>query len=564
MRNFERAARLLGGAACALVLAACGGGGGDSAPASTAVTPEQPATPAQPAVPDQPVTPAKPDQSWLTLTPSRVDATTYAGEEAIVWIEATSSRTFARPVNVAVVDPSGVLAPDIRIGILSDLEYQAELRTSALLPPGRHSATVELRLCEDDPKVCKVPVAGSPWLIPVTVDVRSAAKNLTALSDLPNVANWSAYQGNASHDGYVPATFDAGRFSRRWAVPASTISDETLQLAHDNGRTFASLTDRRARATFDIMSKAMLVAFSEQSGEELWRKDFGPAYRLNPPAAANGKVYVTGSDCCGTFFWMFDQATGKVLGKMDMVPQLYRNYGPTIFGDAAYASSGSFYAPVTTVLSTALARFGTTTLTWQASLPAFDYWSPAVDGTHAYAYVGGKLHAVATGNGQPAFTVADPDDAGSYGRGTTVALSGNGMAFVVSNDQVRAFDLARRRFAWRAGRTAYGMPVVARNVVYTLAEGVAFPDGYHTAFEARDAATGALLWTSGPLPSLSHSMVVTDNLAFVSGQYETVAIDLATHQQVWQHPAGGRLSISKRGVLHIGGEEGKIVAINLR
>jgi outer membrane protein assembly factor BamB len=66
------------------------------------------------------------------------------------------------------------------------------------------------------------------------------------------------------------------------------------------------------------------------------------------------------------------------------------------------------------------------------------------------------------------------------------------------------------------------------------------------------------------LPSRSYSLVVTDNLAFVSGWDKTVAIDLATHRQVWEYPASGQLSISNRGVLYIGGEGGKIIAINLR
>jgi hypothetical protein len=216
MNVFESVSRVLRGAACALALAACGGGGGDSASASTPVTPATP-------TPVTPVTPppaAKPDQSWLTLTPSSTDITAYVGEAVNVSIIAKFSKNFAKPVNVAIVDTSGMFFTNVKGTAPSDLEYLAQLQTSTALPVGQRSVDMELRLCEGDPQVCKVPVPGSPWLIPVKVNVLAAA-NHTALSVLPNVANWSSYQRNASHDAYVPATFDVSKFSRRWVLAAS-------------------------------------------------------------------------------------------------------------------------------------------------------------------------------------------------------------------------------------------------------------------------------------------------------------------------------------------------------
>jgi outer membrane protein assembly factor BamB len=162
-----------------------------------------------------------------------------------------------------------------------------------------------------------------------------------------------------------------------------------------------------------------------------------------------------------------------------------------------------------------------------------------------------------------AFTLQDPDDGRTTGSGITLALSGNGMAFVVDSGSLSGFDLVGRKLAWKSGGTIVGAPAVARNVVYAINAYGTVLDKHGSVLEARDAATGVLQWSSGLLPG-GYSLVVTDNLAFIGTDHKTVAIDLATHRQVWEYAASGELSISNRGVLYIGGEGGKITAINLR
>ncbi|GGY40381.1 outer membrane protein assembly factor BamB family protein [Pseudoduganella albidiflava] len=522
--------RFVGGTTCALALAACGGGGGGG---GTSTTPTTPTTP--------PV--VKPDQSWLTLTPSSVDVTTFVGEAATVSITAKSSKTFAKPVNIGIIDATGVFSTDVKITTLSDLEYRADLQTSTVLPVGVRTATLELRLCEDDPKVCKSPLSGSPWLIPVKVDVQPDT-NPTPLSYLPNVANWGTYQGNASHTGYVPATFDASKFTRRWVLPVSNTSGENVPVTHDNGRTFAVFSGRFA-------ASSILVAVSEDTGKELWRMDFGAVHRVNPPAAAHGKVYLATSGHGDTFFWVFDQETGKLLSKTSMDSQWERYLAPTVYGDAVYTNSG-YYGGMT--------KFSTTTFekAWFAGLPQYDGWTPAVDASHAYTYVNGTLYALATADGSTAFTIADPDNQWSGYDGTTLALSGSGMAYAVNGGRLLGFDLAGRKIAWKANGTAVGMPAFAKDVVYVL-------NARGTVVEAHAAATGALQWTSESLGTGPYTqLVVTDNLVFVGSAERTVAIDLATQRKVWEYPFGGDLSISNRGVLYIAGQKGKVVAINLR
>ena len=47
------------------------------------------------------------------------------------------------------------------------------------------------------------------------------------------------------------------------------------------------------------------------------------------------------------------------------------------------------------------------------------------------------------------------------------------------------------------------------------------------------------------------SLLLTDNLLFVSAGGKTHAIDLASREAVWSYPADGALSLSSNGILYI-------------
>lgn len=514
--------RVFASASCALALSACGGGGG--APTPTPVV--------------------KPEQSWLALNPASSDLATYEGEPLTFTINARSSRTFTKPVNVAIVDSVGVISTNVQIDAVSATEYKATLQTSSVLTVGTHATNLELRLCEDDPKICKAPLEGSPWLIPLKVTIRSGT-NLTALRTTPFMANWSTYQGNAAHSGYVPASFDVKKFTRRWTLPASTTTSDLAPLVHDSGKVFVVFSGYFA-------PQSTLVALNEDTGKEAWRVDLGAVHRANPPAAANGKVYLATSGHQDTFFWVFDQATGQLLSKKSMSSQWERYLSPTVYGDTVYTNSGYYGG---------MSKFSTVThdLLWATTaLPQYDGWTPAVDGTHAYTFIGGSLYAVKVDDGKTAFTVQDIDDSWSGYTGTVPVLSGKQSAFIVNGGRLVAFDLSAKTRMWSANGTAVGQPAYAKDVLYVLNAG-------GTVLEAHSPATGAMLWTSNSLTSGERfrNLVVTDNLAFVSSDKVTLAIDLSTKQTVWQYALGGDLSISNRGVLYISGQNRKIAAVNL-
>ena len=377
----------------ALSLAACGGGGsGDGSSA----TPQN-----------------NPAGNWLTFDPATPSATQYQGESTNVVLTAKASRTFTAPFNVAIIDSTGVISTDVQISALSPTEYRATLRTSSALAAGEHSTTLEVRLCEDTPTTCAKPLPGSPWRVPLKVQVKSAADakarltlatpsasvttypeesavfsigaqlnkelmsqvvnigvfdpssmtiaapgqlttasdgryvfelstatsnalaagthssnlelrlcqddvrvcrqplagspwivplsikvlsptNLTALKAVDGLGAWSTYQGNAAHTGYVAASFDPTVFSRRWKVAGqNTYTGNFASTAIDNGRAF--FVRRATGGRFE------LVAISEDNGEQAWKVDLGTLNQVNPPAAANGRVYLTSTGHSDTF-----------------------------------------------------------------------------------------------------------------------------------------------------------------------------------------------------------------------------------------------------------------------
>ncbi len=90
-------------------------------------------------------------------------------------------------------------------------------------------------------------------------------------------------------------------------------------------------------------------------------------------------------------------------------------------------------------------------------------------------------------------------------------------------------------------------PVVGNGVVYVL-------DAAANQLQARDLATGLVLWTWAPdaFDSLPvGNLVLTSNLIFVSTSVKTYAIDLASHLPVWSASRAGALALSSNKMLYV-------------
>lgn len=486
------------------------------------------------------VTPAR---QRLTL-PASIELTVYEGEPAAFNLDAKANWSLPALANLFVVDDSGTLAQNALMAATGPDQYRAQLNTSSVLTPGQYSPELEVRACYDEPRICSKPVTGSPWRVPLKLTVRSGL-NLTALSVLPGVAPWSTYNGNAAHTGYVPASFDPANFTRRWNRP-----ERGVTTAHgpaiDNGRVFL-ITGAR-------FGQWEVVAVNEATGDVAWRYDMGSLHRVNAPAAANGKVYVTSTGHQDSFFWVFDQATGQLVSKTALDSQWPNYQAPTVAGNMVYSNNGYYGGMVKFNSTTNLVEWRNTTL------PQVDNWTPSIDANYAYAYLSNAVYAVDLATGNIAFSIANPGSSG-YANAPAVVLDGK-LGFVVQYGRMFGFDLQARAKIWETNGNIAGHPVLANGIVYSLGENGSQVD-------ARATATGMLQWKSAPLGNASMNVVnerllVTSNLVFASSSQATVAVDIATRQVVWTYPLGGELAISDRGVLYIVSAGGKVAAINLR
>lgn len=190
----------MAGMLAAVLVTGCGGGGGGNTGTAASASPA-PASNGAPTV--------TPGGTWLTLTPGTVSLNTYPGEEVAFQVNARSSRTFDKPFNVAVVDSKGVISTDMRLTRITDLEYTVDLRRAAL-KAGAYSTSVQVRLCEDDPLACNKPLPGSPWYLPVSVNVASDAEAKERLKLTPAAVDLSTYEGESlsfTLDATAPVPF---------------------------------------------------------------------------------------------------------------------------------------------------------------------------------------------------------------------------------------------------------------------------------------------------------------------------------------------------------------------
>jgi len=483
----------------------------------------------------------------LTLSTPSVNVTTYPGDTASFKVEAQLNKELlGRRVNMGVFDPSALIVPPPdQWTSAADGHYAFEISTATAnnLAVGTYQTTLQLRLCEDDIRVCKLPVAGSPWAIPLTLAVKPAI-NLTALAPIAGLSSWSTYQGGAAHTGFANASFDPAAFSPRWRVAGSdSYGQRYASLAVDSGRAFFV---RRTGA-----DNWQLVAVSEDTGEIAWKVELGDLSQVSPPAAANGRVYIASGGHQDSFMWVFDQSDGAMLKKLPMSSQWPSYSAPTILGTDVYAING-YYGGVSKYSDLA-GQFS-----WNIGLKADDGWSPATDGRLAYVYntPENRLYALNATDGSTAYVIGNEYPFSTYFTANPVMLTGTGQAIVAAG-QLMAFDLTTHTRKWILNTSTYGKAALGNGTVYAFG-----PNGHM--LEARAVETGDLAWSTADLGNIFSEVVVTRNLAFVSSESSTKAIDLTTHAVVWTFPRGGTLAISQRGVLYIRTGSGELSAVNLR
>jgi len=225
-------------------------------------------------------------------------------------------------------------------------------------------------------------------------------------------------------------------------------------------------------------------------------------------------------------------------------------------------------------------------LQWEVPAGAYDQTTPAADAQYAYQY------GISTGSpalkvfdrmtGATVASIADPFAPSGSGysmfsapmlgaSGDAIVFSGGGFSGYgwSSSEQygsrpLVSYNVAAKAIAWRSANAYLTHPAIANGVIYAARNAP-------PSLDALSEADGHILWSWTPPAgntSFHRNTVVTNNLVFVSTDANVYAIDLSTHQAVWQYAKPGMLAISGSSILYIvtGAtlSDGNLVAIKLK
>lgn len=359
--------------------------------------------------------------------------------------------------------------------------------------------------------------------------------------DWSRAAEWTTFQGNASHDGHVLASANPADFHQLWTA---SLGGSPNPVTSGGGRVFVS--------TNAYFGTQLLKVLDATTGATQWIKDFGAIHGVHPPAFGNGNVYVTTSGHEDSFLWGFDAATGELRMRSAYGNQWSRYFAPVVAADAVYMAGG-YYGGMYAFNTDGSQR-------WFFGTNQYDEWTPAVRDGVVYAYTGDynpKLQAVNAIDGAQIFEIPDPNFSwDGWSMNVALSLGSQQDALATHNGRLISFDLANHQVRWEKTGGYAGQVTIASDVIYAVA---------HGQVEARKESDGSALWIwVPPEGSASGQLVAMDNLLFVSTAANTYALDMGSHRQVWSYPAGGSLAITSQGTLLIARADGKLTAIAMK
>ena len=357
-------------------------------------------------------------------------------------------------------------------------------------------------------------------------------------------SEWTTYQGNAGHTGYVPVTLDTDKFRELWVAPV--MAGAVLNpVTEGDGNVFVS--------TNAYFGKQFLAVLDIHTGTPQWSRDFGQVQSVHPPAYADGRVFLTTGGHEDSFLWAFDANTGTVLFRTTYANQWSRYFAPVVVEGAVYMAGGYYGG---------MYRFSATdgAQAWFAQTNQYDEWTPAVDKGMVYAYTGEyspHLTVVDAATGSPAYSIPDPNfDWTGWSMDVAPVLGSLNNVLATQGGRLISFDLQNRRVGWEKMGSYVGNVTVANGVLYVH---------NNSQIEARRESDGSLLWVWVPPEGRPvGTTVVTKSTLFVSTAANTYAVDLASRNHAWVYPRAGHLALSKEGILLIAGRDGTLAAVGVR
>ena len=477
-----------------------------------------------------------------------------------------------QPLNLQVTrlyataqDSSGLFLPAVATRANNDGSFTLLLTTNPSVAPNVFAGNVTLNLCKDTG--CTTALEVPSVTVPFSVNVLATSSawpgdHPTSLQSSTTLPDWSMFQGNASHTGFVPLTVDADRETTRWKISGNSLGDPWLSLKQNlttaNGLFYV--------VSSNYMDSGVLYAKRESDGSEVWHYSFtGLTYpSANPATVQGGVVYVAEGHQEATYMFAFDAAGGSLVYRAPMSSQWEGYLAPTV------GPNGMLYANAGTYGGMYAFNPSGNQLFFANEAQTSD-WAPAVDSTAVYAYTGGSLRLHDPLTGAVLTTITDPTFTNYiYEIGGSPVLGATGSLFVANYanatlggtaaaNTLLNFRTDTGSIAWQSPGSYPTTPAYHAGTVYAA-------NNRPLGLEARSETDGSLLWSwtpSNPADSKFVSEVLlTQNLAFVSTDQATYAIDLTTHQPAFSYPVSGKLALSGNAILYIHNAT-DLIAINL-
>lgn len=447
------------------------------------------------------------------------------------------------------------------------------------LAQGTYTGTVDF-------SVAVSPFPGTPNYQPRTASysivVAGLKGQLNPLQALAAAGDWEGTNGNAAHTGLVPVSLDASKFSRRWTWEydsADKVSKVSPVVAA-NGLVYFSVEQSVADSpgSTKITYTNTLIALSESDSAEQWRTAQTLSSGLSAPGLSGNRLAMAGTSSVFTF----DAISGAKLAAVrqpqtsGMLIATSPLTAPTLAGANVYVGGNNdvISSDATTAQNLWSSSLGLSTL------GNVDEWTPAVNASTVYSNTAGTLRAFNRVDGTQQWSLAVPGQVlGGLNKSslrqapvlpddhTVLLLNQRPYAGSSADNSLSLVDTDSRQLRWSVNGQFTTQPVTRQGVVYVGNQATA-------SLEARSLATGAVLW-SWPLSAVQEGrfggdVIVTNNLLFIAGEKGTYALDLASQKVLWSFRSGGKLALSRNGLLYIrtvnegGTGVARLTAINLQ
>lgn len=354
---------------------------------------------------------------------------------------------------------------------------------------------------------------------------------------------WSTYQGNPSHDGYVPIGLDPSQFALRWqkTIPGGR---QLNPVSAADGKVFVSQSNSNGDALF---------ALNSETGNTLWTKNFGAPFSVNPPSFGYGNVYIqTGNHGSDTYLRAYNAVTGDLVFRTPHSAQWESYYAPTVFQNRVYVNGGYYGGMYSFDAHTGGQN-------WFQGLQQYDDWTPAVNNQYAIAYVGEYspgLYVFDRLSGTPAFSIPDPNfNWNGWSMNLAPVLGSRNNVIAIHSGRLIDFQLDTQSIGYEIPGAFTGQPTVANGNIFTNLGG---------ALSVRRESDGSPLWAwEAPAGGiLTGTMIATNTHLFVRTSSKVYALNLYSHQVDWSYNASGNLTLGP-DALYIAGANGQLTAINM-